>query len=56
MGLIGKIKMWGIIGIIVLLIFCLIGAYMPVLYIPFFGVIALILFANRNFYKNNNEK
>lgn len=56
MGLIGKVKMYGIIGFILLLVFCLIGAYKPILYIPFFGVIILILFVNRNFCKNGNEK
>ncbi len=49
MGLIGKVKMWGIIGFVLLLAFCLIGAYQPIFYIPFFGVIILILFVNRNF-------
>lgn len=56
MGLIGKVKMYGIIGFILLLVFCLIGAYQPILYIPFFGVIILILFANRNSWQNGNEK
>lgn len=56
MGLIGKVKMYAIIGLVLLLVFCLIGAYQPILYIPFFGVIILILFANRNYWQNDNKK